>query len=410
MINRLRNKFIQIAIFSVVIVLFLVLGTLNLMNFKDRWDDAVSILTIISENNGYFPDYSKIDRDKDYVQGMLITEETPYETRYFSVSTDSKGTITQINMSHIAAVSATQAYDYAKTALSKHKEIGVINPYFYMINRSDKGDYIVFLDRRSELASATQLMVLSFVIAAFCLVIVFLLIAILSKKAIEPYIENMEKQKQFITDAGHEIKTPLAIISADTDVIEIESGKSEWTESIRNQAARLSELTQNMLTLAKMEDSQKSDVFEKFNISELAVSVVEEFRPLSVTDDVEFLIDIMPGIEMNGSKAEIRQLFSVLLNNAFKYTNRNGTIWFHLYRKRSSVILELDNTADNLPDGDLNKLFDRFYRADNARSRETGGYGIGLSIARATCEDHRGSITAKKLNDHKIRFRAVLNA
>lgn len=409
MINRLRNKFIQITMFSVAIVLVFVLGTLNLINFHDRWENAVNILAYLSENDGYFPAYEKYKQNPDHTINFDFTEETPYENRYFSV-TASHGTITQINMSHVAAVSATQAYFYAKEVLAKGRDVGIIDSYVYMVSSDGDDEYIVFLDRRTELESLMQLMVLSIVTMVFCLLIVFILVASLSKKAIEPVLENMEKQKQFITDAGHEIKTPLAIISADTDVIEIESGKSEWTESIRNQVVRLGELTQDMLTLAKMEDNQKNETFTKFNISQVAEDIVDEFRPMAVKNQVKFLTEITPDIEINGSEQEIHQLFSVLLNNAFKYVNDQGTIWFHLYKKRSSVILELDNTADNLPDGDLNKLFDRFYRADNARSRETGGYGIGLSIARAACEHHKGNISAKKLDEHKIRFKAVLNA
>lgn len=409
MIRRLRNKFIQITMFSVSIVLVFVLGTLNLINFHDRWENAVNILTFLSENDGYFPAYEKYKQDPDHSINFDYTEETPYENRYFSV-TASDGTITQINMSHVAAVSATQAYYYAREVLGRDRNVGIVDSYVYMVSSDGDSEHIVFLDRRSELESMIQLMTLSMVTMVFCLLIVFILVASLSKKAIEPVLENMEKQKQFITDAGHEIKTPLAIISADTDVIEIESGKSEWTQSIRNQVVRLGELTQDMLTLAKMEDSQKNETFTKFNISRVAEEIVEEFRPMAVKNQIQFLTEITPDLEFYGSEQEIHQLFSVLLNNAFKYVNDQGSIRFHLYKKRSAVILELDNTADNLPEGDLNKLFDRFYRADNARSRETGGYGIGLSIARAACEHHKGNICARKLDEHNIRFRAVLNA
>jgi two-component system sensor histidine kinase CiaH len=411
MIKRLRKKFILIAMFSVSFVLLVVLGLLNIINYVQTSKNSENILNYLANNNGYFPTYEDKSSSRRSEFGFDFTEETPFETRYFTVLADSSGTVTQINMSHIAAVSATDAYQYAQQVLSRGNTSGMINSYMYLVkDQDDGGQYIVFLDRRAEVESQSQLMFLSLMIAVLSLSVVFLLVSLLSKKVIKPVLENMDKQKQFITDAGHEIKTPLAIISADTDVIEIESGKTEWTDSIRNQTVRLGELIQSMLTLAKMEDSDMTDKFTVFSISELAEDVAGEFRPIAVNDDVTFDTEITPDMEMNGSYQEIRQLMSVLLNNAFKYTNEHGDVILRLYKKSRSVILEVENTADNLPDGDLSKLFDRFYRADNARSRETGGYGIGLSIARAAAEHHKGSIQAKKVNDHLIRFSAVLNS
>lgn len=409
MIKRLRKKFILIAMFSVSIVLLVVLGLINVINYLSFMKRSTSILNYLAENNGYFPTYSD-SSPKPHDFGFDLTEETQYETRYFTVLADSSGTVTQINMSHIAAVSATEAYRYAELVLNSNSDSGRINNYMYLVVDQDDGKYIIFLDRRAEVESMVQLLFLSLMIAVLSLSVVFLLVSLLSKKVIQPVIANMEKQKQFITDAGHEIKTPLAIISADTDVIEIESGKSDWTQSIRNQTARLGELTQSMLTLAKMEDTVSGEKFTKFSVSSMAEEAAEEFRPMSVNEEITFDTEITPNLEMNGNVNEIRQLMSVLLNNAFKYTNEHGTIILRLYKKSRAVILEVDNTADDLPEGDLNKLFDRFYRADNARSRETGGYGIGLSIARAAAEHHNGSIQAVRLNDHLIRFKAVLNA
>lgn len=227
-----------------------------------------------------------------------------------------------------------------------------------------------------------------------------------NRKAIRPVIESMEKQKQFITDAGHELKTPIAIISANTEVIEMCSGESEWTESIHHQTERLTSLVTQLLTLAKMDEGGGQLELKEWNASETIIEAVQSFEAPAVTKQITLQTDIAKELRMEGDAARIHQLVSLLVDNAVKYTPEGGKIRIFWRKNGKKAEFSVQNTCDTLPEGDLNRLFDRFYRADVSRARESGGYGIGLSVAAAIVKAHKGKITAEWTRDG-IYFKAV---
>jgi signal transduction histidine kinase len=230
----------------------------------------------------------------------------------------------------------------------------------------------------------------------------------IAKKAIAPIANAVEKQKTFITDAGHELKTPLSIINANTDVLEIMYEKNEWTESIKNQTLRLNELIKSMLTLAKF-DSERNVEFAEFDVSETVKYVAETFMTLVKAQGKTLEVTVAPKLCIKGYSDSIKQLITLLLDNAIKYTNENGIIKLNAYTVGKNVRIEVSNTCDKLPsESDMINIFRRFYRADTSRSRETGSFGIGLSIAKAISELHKGKIYACALNENTICFNVVL--
>lgn len=257
------------------------------------------------------------------------------------------------------------------------------------------------------LQQATLFLIISCIVALVTLICVFILVSVFSKKAINPIIESMQKQKQFITDAGHEIKTPLAIISANADVLELTSGKNEWITSIRNQSNRLDRLVKNLLMLSKMNENLDL-VFSDFDLSKVAVEITKSFQVIAEKQNKKLLMDVQSSVMLKGEENGIRQLISTLVDNAIKYSNDNGTIKISLRSIKKSIKIEVYNTVDSIDKENLNKLFDRFYRSDSSRSRETGGYGIGLSIAKSIVEIHRGKIFAKSEDGKSICFTVLI--
>jgi len=240
------------------------------------------------------------------------------------------------------------------------------------------------------------------------LVVVTVLVALFSRRAIKPMVENMERQKRFITDAGHEIKTPLAIISANTEVIEMLDGENEWTQSIRHQTKRLSELVQMLLKLAKMEgEVQREMTVTEFNISDAVIDVAEPFITLAKSKNKDLTLDVAEGLSFTGDESQIRELTSILTENAVKYAEENTEIKLTLARHGKETVLSVFNKGEPIAEESLPKLFDRFYREDSSRTRDTGGSGIGLSIAKAIVDSHKGRISAKN-TDGGILFTAVL--
>lgn len=413
MIKKLRKKFILIAMCSFFLVIVCIIGGINITVSMHENQSDENILNILSDNDGKFPKNGVHDsRNKGFGGGQLfdfniMTEETPFETRFFSVTADSDNNIIQIDTGHIAAVSSDEAESLALELLNGGSSSGLRGSYKYRITEKSYGKLIVFIDVSSSRQMLLSIFIWSCCIGLASLIVVFILVSLLSRRIIKPVIENMEKQKQFITDAGHEIKTPLAIISADADVLELDTGKSEWIDSIRSQTRRLNSLVKSLLELSKADEGKTAVNMCTFSISDAVEHSAEDFQPLAKKLGKTLVSEITPQLSIKGDCESITRLVGILIDNALKYSDENGTVKISLARSGKNTILSVSNTGCTLKQSELPKLFDRFYRADSSRSRETGGYGIGLSLAKAIVEAHKGKISAK--NDKgTITFKVIL--
>lgn len=409
MIKKLQRKFVMITMLSLTMVMLLLVSTINIINFYQMNHRVSGAIRILSENQGKFPkfDGGKPPRKKpDF--GFQMNEETPFETRYFTVKTKEDGSISEIDTSHIAAVSSGDAATYTEKVLSTGKNSGYNGIYKYAVVKQHYGYMFIFVDCRSQLQTVYYVLLISCAVAAGTLLLVFLLVSVFSRKAIKPIILSMEKQKQFITDAGHEIKTPLAIISANADVLELTGGENEWITSIRNQTGRLDKLVKNLLMLAKMDEDTIQLMFQDFDLSKAVTEIAGSFEALAETQGKKLVFHIMPDLILHGDENSIHQLISTLTDNAVKYSSKNGIIRISLEAAKKGIKLEVYNTTEDQVIEDLNHLFDRFYRVDSSRSRETGGYGIGLSIAKSIVEAHHGKIMVKSEDGKSICFTVLL--
>jgi signal transduction histidine kinase len=223
-----------------------------------------------------------------------------------------------------------------------------------------------------------------------------------------PIAESYEKQRRFITDASHEIKTPLAIIEANTEVIEMDNGESEWTDSIRNQVKRLTGLTEKLVFLSRMEEEDNPLTMVDFSLSDAVSETAQSFEAVAAAQQKTLTSEIEPRITYHGDEASLRQCVSLLLDNAMKYSTENGAIRLTLSRSGKNITLTLWNSAQGLTPGKQDILFERFYRPDSSRSRQTGGSGIGLSVAQAIVLAHKGKINARSDDGVSILFTITL--
>ena len=407
MIKRLQRKFVAIAMGSLLLILLLLLGAVNGVNLYQLNARANHLLHLLADNEGKFPAQEPGKRPQGGRGGIMLSPETPFEVRYFTVKATADGTVRQIDTGHVAAISSSQAQQYAETALKAGDASGYMGHYKYLAQSRDYGTFIVFIDRHAELQNALFLLLLSVAVAAAILVVMFVLMALLSRRALRPVAKSLEKQKSFITNASHEIKTPLAIISANTEVIELTQGASEWTDSTKKQVQRLGDLVRDMLLLSRMEEDRVKRVFVDFSLSDAVAETIRTFQPLAQARGLEMRVSLQDGLTLRGEEAGIRQLVSILMDNAIRYAREQSGIEVRLSAQGRYAVLEVANPCDPFPE-DLNALFDRFYRAEPSRSRDTGGTGIGLSVARAVAEAHRGRIAAQRVGEDIIRFRVQL--
>lgn len=392
-------------------VIVSVIGAINIAVLLHENENTEKILNILSDNDGKFPKQddhkdSPKDKHKPFPEGNM-TAETPFETRFFSAIINADNQIVRTDTGHIAAISSEEAQTITLEILGSGETAGKYSSYKYRITEKDYGKLIVFVDVSKQRQTMLTYLIWSCSIGAASLLIVFILVSVLSRRAIKPVIENMEKQKQFITDAGHEIKTPLAIISANADVLELDTGKSEWIDSIRNQTSRLNTLVKSLLELSKLDEGKTTLNICIFSISETISQAVDDFQPIAKKLGKKLESEISPKLSIKGDRDSISRLAGILIDNALKYSEENGTVTVSLSQSGKGTRLSVSNTGCTLKQSELSRLFDRFYCADSSRSRETGGYGIGLSLAKAIVEAHGGKISAKT-NNGIITFTATV--
>ncbi len=438
MIKRLQRKFIISAMAAVTIVLSIIMIIINSVNYVNIIKSANNLLNILEDNNGVFPMEEKDNphaenNDEKKPPKMDISKEAPFQTRYFTVEITPEGNVYRVDTGKIAAISTETAKEYALELYNQNKTEGRRDCYIYRAvnlkkaaadsstdttnvggdsdtNSSQNGNTMyIFLNVENDLKNFYTFLWSSIGVSIIGIVFVLILIVVFSKRIVSPMAQSYEKQKTFITDASHEIKTPLAVIEANTEVVEIENGESQWTRSIKEQISRLSELTEKLVFLAKMDEERNTFVMTEFSLSKLAQEITEGFNGMAKAQNKKYTVSIDSDIGVKADEKAIKQLLSILIENAFKYSDREGNIAVTVKKNGKYKEIEVRNTADNLKKGNLSILFERFYRLDSSRNSNTGGSGIGLSIAKAIAEAHKGKIKAYSLDGKEIVLKVSMD-
>ena len=419
MIRDLRKKFILVAMLSTMLVLTAIMGVVNFSNYREMLDRADEMTALLEQNDGKFPEepswHEQDDTEtppakpeNDEKDKSRFSVETPFETRYFTVTVDENGEVTDCDLDRIAAVDEETAEEYTQTAQQKNKTTGFQGIYRYRVTETEDGAKYVFLDCRREISNFRTVLVTTISVSLLGLAAVFVLVVIFSRMVFRPVEESIQKQKRFITDASHELKTPLTIIDANIEVMEMESGESQWTKSTRKQIQRLSGLVQQLVTLSRLDEEKGLEEKCEFNLSEAVSECVQPYESLAQTREKNLTLNKEEDITYTGDERSIRQLAGILMDNAVKYSSENGNITLTLKKKGKKIFLEVYNDADDLPQGKLDVLFERFYRLDSSRNSGTGGSGIGLSMAKAIVQAHKGKITAGNKNGRGLTITVIL--
>lgn len=406
MIRSLRRKFILIAMVSLIgtmAVLCTAIGIGNHYITANRVDRAILHL---HQNGGTFrpPDAHFDPSDFNF----QVTPETPFETRYFIVVLTAQKEIKSVALDHIAALDRQTVVDTISQIIDTGAERGYVDHYrFGVFPDGTGGSQVIVLDCFLQLQAANNMLRIMVAIFLACVLIVFVLLLFLSKRAIRPFVDNLERQRQFVTDASHELKTPLAILSADMGLLEDTYGKDKWLESAKSQITRLDRLIKNLVELARTEETVKENAVEIFSVSEVAQANADAFQPLAEADGKSLMAEIADGISLKGVQDNFFRLFSILLDNAVKYCDPAGVIRLSVSLRGRNIYISVSNPCAGVDTTQLSRYFDRFYRADSSRARSTGGYGIGLSTAKAIVSRHKGRIS-NRYADGVITFTAVI--
>lgn len=404
MIRQLKKKFVFTAMVAITVLLVVLLGGLNIANGISAHTQLKQTARMLAQDIGGpgLPDKGLF--------GPGFAETSKDSAVYFRAELDDKGNVIHLETDRISSVTVQEAGELVQRVLKSDKDLGYADNFLYYLteSRESRGTVAVFLDTSLQVRQVLQVLVLSLALGIVCWLVMLLFVRLLASRAIAPIAANIEKQKQFVTDAGHEIKTPLAIILANTDAMELHQGESKWSKNIRAQTLRLNGLMQHLLTLSKAEETLAPEAGDLFDFSAMTLEMVQAFAEPVELAHLHMEQQIEPELTVRGNRELLQRLVSILLDNAVKYTPEEGMVQLQLDREDKKVRLVLRNTCHFESDFQPERLFDRFYRGDSARTQRSGGYGIGLSAARAIVEMHRGSITAQRVGEDMLQFTVKL--
>ena len=403
MLKKMRLRMIMSSMLSYLAVIIFIAVLVNVCDYfvtTRKVDQTLSYILSFEQRipdpvgrPGQQPGMNEASPPGDFMEMPKIEEN--YMTRFFVVRFDSNEDVIFASTDYIASENETSAIELARRALDGGSEHGYMDEYRYVVEQNGDTTVVIFLNAGREIQYMKSLGSLSVGVDFVSLILVFILVVLTSKRAIRPIENNIKQQKRFITDASHELKTPLTSISTSIDVLEMEHGEDEWTGNIRSQIGRMTKLVSELVTLSRLDEDMPLPDKESFSLSNAAWEIAEVYEPQAKAQDKDLQTDIEDDIDMTGEKSSIQQLFSVLLDNAIKYSNDKVRIMFSVRKVKGKITIRVSNPCNYDVPPDTDRLFDRFYRPDESRDSKTGGSGVGLAIAKAVAEAHGGEISAE---------------
>ena len=378
MINRLRNKIFWIIQSSLsiivigVVILFASFSYKNTLTSSTMFMDRLEGRTGIKENNPKEFSEEKNDREIEGVYKIEVNNNKAM-TKSNDVTDELK--------------------NFAIKVSNRKFDEGYIGNYIYKVRKIGmNGKEVTLIESETTIKELKITIMISIIIGALGIIIIFVIAKKISTTIVQPVENTFEKQKQFISDASHELKTPLAVIEANADVLQDKVGENKWITYIQNEVQSMNKLVNDLLVLARMENKNTSNN-QKFNISKEVEMSVSVFESMMYEKKITLETNINEGIEFNGDKEDIKHIISILIDNAIKHTEGNGKIIVNTVKEKNNIKIEVKNQGKPIPEEEIQKIFERFYRVDKARSRSEKRYGLGLSIAKGIVEKYKGTIS-----------------
>ena len=405
MFKQLQKSFVKSAMLSFTAVLLVVLVAVNVVNYRQTVNQVDRLGTMLVNNDGTFPDAPeggmapKEHPEHGMPKGMEFRKDDQMATRYAVVRV-ANGTVQSVDRTHLVSLDEEALKELGLRIAQGTSTKGWEGSLRYQVAKTDAGTMVVLVDANKETQQVSRLMMVTGAVFILCLAVVYVLVRIASKRAIRPFVENVERQQQFIANASHEIKTPLAVLSANTDLLAMMGTEAKFVDSNKRQIKRLNSLVEQMLILSRYDEGEAAATKEEVDLVAVTKAIVEEILPVLNEKGLrlEFTGEAQTIVTTN--KSAMTELIRILLDNAMKYTVGEPVITVEAKRNQ----LAIGNETEPMTKEQVSQIFDRFYRVDSSRNRTTGGSGLGLSIAQKIAETNDVQLTAELTSETQIRF------
>jgi len=405
MFKQLQKSFVKSAMLSFTAVLLVVLVAVNVVNYRQTVNQVDRLGTMLVNNDGTFPDTPeggmapKEHPEHGMPKGMEFRKDDQMATRYAVVRV-ANDAVQSVDRTHLVSLDEAALKELGLRIAQGTATKGWEGSLRYQVAKTDAGTMVVLVDANRETQQVSRLMMVTGAVFVLCLAVVYVLVRLASKRAIRPFVENVERQQQFIANASHEIKTPLAVLSANTDLLAMMGTEAKFVDSNKRQIKRLNSLVEQMLILSRYDEGEAAATKEEVDLVAVTKAIVEEILPVLNEKglQVEFTGEAQTIITTN--KSAMTELIRILLDNAMKYTVGEPVITVEAKRNQLSI----GNETEPMTKEQVSQIFDRFYRVDSSRNRTTGGSGLGLSIAQKIAETNDVQLTAELPSETQIRF------
>lgn len=398
--EKIRKQFVIVSMSAVTIVMSLVVVVMNIANYRQIITSSNEIISVLSDNDGKFPDIIS----KTF---QRLNIEPVYSTQFFTAKIDNDFNISDININSSKSITNEKARSLTRYAIENKKDTAIIDYFRYTIVDKPYGRLIIFVDFYQESQLSLLFLHTSLIMCISVLMAIFFLLLIFSQKAVAPIIESNQRQKQFITDISHELKTPLAIIKVNTEVIEMETSKTQWSESIHNQITQLNNLIQYLISLTKLDEGDNEIIKSDFILSDITSTVIPSFQTLASAKNMRLIPNVEP-VSVYNDQQSINLLLSILIENAIKYGDPDSDILITLTKNKNKCSIQISNNVKDLAVGDYKKWLQRFYREDMSRNRNSNSFGIGLAMAESIANKHNSTIQIKCTTPEFVTFKTEI--
>lgn len=379
MIDQLRKKIfwiIQISLSVIIIGIIILFTTFSYRN------------TIISSTMFMDRLEGRIDNKEDKIKEFSEEKNDRYIEGVYKIDVNNNNVISK------STNITDEIRNYAIEVSKRNSDEGYIGNYIYKVRKIGiNGKEVTLIESENTIKELKTTIIIAIVMGFLGLILIYIIAKKISKTIVKPVADSFEKQKQFVSDASHELKTPLAVIEANADVLQDKVGENKWITYIQNEVQSMNKLVNDLLVLARMENTNTINN-KKFNLSKEVQMSVSVFESIIYEKNIKLETNINDGIEFNGEKEDIKHIISILLDNAIKHTKENGKIIVNTSKEKNNIKIEVKNQGEPIPEEEREKIFERFYRVDKARNRNEKRYGLGLSIAKGIVEKYKGTIEA----------------